>query len=95
MRKIRIVFLAREAFLLRRSDDLACDDQGGRTVVIKGRHTSMRIPAPPQRSEQRVNERCDRAALREDEKPAEREHDDEEWQQPIFFPALARTATIH
>ncbi len=88
-RKRRVVLLAREALLLRRRDDAAVLDQaGGRIVVVGGDSEDARSA----RLEQRVDERRDRARLREHDQQAEQDEHDDDRQQPVFLLLPSGTA---
>src|SRR2546425_5416987 len=80
-----IVLLAREAFLLRRSNDLAVLDQCRSAVMVKrGNPENAQVPAL---SEQRVYERRNGRALRQHDQHTQKGHHYEDRPQPVFLSA--------
>src|SRR6267378_6206235 len=78
-----IVLLTREAFLLRRSNDLTVLDQCRSAVMVKrGNPENAQAPAL---SEQRVYERRNGRALRQHDQHAQKGHHYEDRPQPVFL----------
>ncbi len=81
-RKARVMFLAREPFLLGGRDNFTVVQQSRRAVVIERGDAKN---AHWKGSEQRIDERRDRASLREDDEQTKNQEKNEDGNQPEFL----------